>query len=341
MHRSFFGAMIGVALLLVACTVPPTQTELSLVATVGLDPDACATETLLELATTQPQTVYTCYTITNEGEGGVTVHDLSDDLHGDVLFGFDFLLLPGASVSTVDAGVVLESVISADTINDARWDGFANGRRVASASASSEVRLVPPLRYGAAVGTFVGDGNLDGVGPFAGNVVVLGILDLAGDPIAETVDVVITPAGGAPFTYTFDPAAALDGEVVLWVDDFAAPAALPATLGGRPLDFVRVAPREGVAASAIVGGDWNFAFPGRTITRTVDASQALEVPAVTEVAVDVTGTELTVGFAAAEGALAPLFGSPHFALSLEIREIDPELSWKRNAMHARLRAAKG
>jgi 5-carboxymethyl-2-hydroxymuconate isomerase len=43
-------------------------------------------------------------------------------------------------------------------------------------------------------------------------------------------------------------------------------------------------------------------------------------------------------FAAAENALAPLFDSPHFALSLEIREIDPELSWKRNAMHARLRA---
>ncbi|MCV0397268.1 MAG: 5-carboxymethyl-2-hydroxymuconate Delta-isomerase [Rhizobiaceae bacterium] len=42
-------------------------------------------------------------------------------------------------------------------------------------------------------------------------------------------------------------------------------------------------------------------------------------------------------FAAAQEVLAPLFDSPHFALSLEIREIDPELSWKRNAMHARLR----
>jgi 5-carboxymethyl-2-hydroxymuconate isomerase len=41
--------------------------------------------------------------------------------------------------------------------------------------------------------------------------------------------------------------------------------------------------------------------------------------------------------AAAEEALAPLLATPHFALSLEIREIDAELSWKRNAMHARLR----
>jgi 5-carboxymethyl-2-hydroxymuconate isomerase len=41
--------------------------------------------------------------------------------------------------------------------------------------------------------------------------------------------------------------------------------------------------------------------------------------------------------AAAEDALASLLSTPHFALSLEIREIDAELSWKRNAMHARLR----
>jgi 5-carboxymethyl-2-hydroxymuconate isomerase len=43
-------------------------------------------------------------------------------------------------------------------------------------------------------------------------------------------------------------------------------------------------------------------------------------------------------FAAASEVLAPLFRTPHFALSLEVREIDAELSWKKNAMHARLRA---
>ncbi len=37
--------------------------------------------------------------------------------------------------------------------------------------------------------------------------------------------------------------------------------------------------------------------------------------------------------------LAPLFETPHFALTLEIREIDPDLSWKKNAIHPRLRAA--
>ena len=42
-------------------------------------------------------------------------------------------------------------------------------------------------------------------------------------------------------------------------------------------------------------------------------------------------------FATANTLLAPLFETPHFALSLEIREIDAELSWKKNAIHPRLR----
>ncbi|BCH24485.1 5-carboxymethyl-2-hydroxymuconate isomerase [Mesorhizobium sp. L-8-10] len=42
-------------------------------------------------------------------------------------------------------------------------------------------------------------------------------------------------------------------------------------------------------------------------------------------------------FAAVESFLAPLFETPHFALSFEIREIDPDFSWKKNAIHPRLR----
>lgn len=42
-------------------------------------------------------------------------------------------------------------------------------------------------------------------------------------------------------------------------------------------------------------------------------------------------------FVTANSLLAPLFETPHFALSLEIREIDAELSWKKNAIHPRLR----
>jgi 5-carboxymethyl-2-hydroxymuconate isomerase len=42
-------------------------------------------------------------------------------------------------------------------------------------------------------------------------------------------------------------------------------------------------------------------------------------------------------FAAVIAHLGALCDSRHFALSLEIREIDPVLSWKKNGMHARLR----
>jgi 5-carboxymethyl-2-hydroxymuconate isomerase len=42
-------------------------------------------------------------------------------------------------------------------------------------------------------------------------------------------------------------------------------------------------------------------------------------------------------FAAMSSFLAPLFETPHFALSVEIREIDADLSWKKNAIHPRLR----
>ena len=42
-------------------------------------------------------------------------------------------------------------------------------------------------------------------------------------------------------------------------------------------------------------------------------------------------------FAAVSDHLAGLFATPHFALSLEVREIDPDFSWKKNAIHPRLR----
>lgn len=42
-------------------------------------------------------------------------------------------------------------------------------------------------------------------------------------------------------------------------------------------------------------------------------------------------------FAVAQDVARSLYSTPHFAMSLEIRTIDAELSWKKNAMHARLR----
>ncbi len=41
-------------------------------------------------------------------------------------------------------------------------------------------------------------------------------------------------------------------------------------------------------------------------------------------------------FAAVQAVLAQPLATPHFALSLEIRVIDPDLSWKDTPIHARL-----
>lgn len=46
-------------------------------------------------------------------------------------------------------------------------------------------------------------------------------------------------------------------------------------------------------------------------------------------------------FAVVTEHLSMLFATPHFALTLEIREIDPDLSWKKNAIHPRLRQMPG
>ena len=46
-------------------------------------------------------------------------------------------------------------------------------------------------------------------------------------------------------------------------------------------------------------------------------------------------------YAEASAFFSQRLKSPHFALSLEVREIDAELSWKTNSIHPRLRAGKG
>lgn len=45
-------------------------------------------------------------------------------------------------------------------------------------------------------------------------------------------------------------------------------------------------------------------------------------------------------FAAGRAVLAELLAAPHFAYSLEIREITTDLSWKDTPIHARLSGAK-
>ena len=51
---------------------------------------------------------------------------------------------------------------------------------------------------------------------------------------------------------------------------------------------------------------------------------------------DVLRAEGDILFATAQSILAARLSEPHFALSLEIKQSDPELSWKDTPIHARL-----
>jgi hypothetical protein len=295
--KSIWPLLAGTLLLSACSLLSSPEGGLSLVATVGTEADTCADAAEITTFSDAPTTVYYCYTITNTGDLSVPVHDLSDDLFGVILSDFAYDLAPGASVDTVAAGVVLAYEVSEPTVNAATWEGFARQRRVASAEASTTVTPVPPLQYGAVAGTVTGGSNLGTIGAFSGNVVLLGVLDLAGDPIAETLDVTITAPGFAPFVYTYDPADTLDGVVALILDDFEA-SLTPAALGalGVPTGFVRLERLDGVARAAAVGGDFVFEFPGETLVRTVDAAAAIALPEVTAATPDAEADAIEVTF---------------------------------------------
>lgn len=298
MNAKSIWLLLATALLLSACSLlSPPEGSLSLVATVGTEADTCADTAAINVFSDAPTTVYYCYTITNTGDVSIPLHGLSDDLFGVILRDFEFDLAPGASVDTVAAGVVLAYEVSALTVNAATWDGFSGSRRMASAEASTTVTPVPPLQYGAVAGTVTGGSNLGTIAGFSGNVVLLGVLDLAGDPIAETLDVTITAPGFAPFVYTYDPADTLDGVVALILDDLEA-SLTPAALGalGVPTAFVRVERLDGVARAAAVGGDFVFEFPGETLVRTVDAAAAIALPEVTAATPDAEADAIEVTF---------------------------------------------
>jgi len=243
--------------------------------------------------------VYVCYTITNEGELGIPIHDLSDSVNGVVLDDFDYPLAPGASIDTVAAGVVLAVEVDADTTFDAAWEGFVGSTRVATATATASVVYEVPLAYAAVVGTFVADGNLSTVDAYAGNVLVLGVRTLEGDPIEADVTVTITPPGRPSFEYTFDPDLMVDGVVVLFGEEFGDGLGLAsARLEAAGFATDRVAPSVAIGTAAALEGDWTFAFPGATLVRSADPVDTVEMPVVSAADASLDRTSLSVAFAA-------------------------------------------
>ncbi|MBI4916794.1 MAG: proprotein convertase P-domain-containing protein [Acidobacteria bacterium] len=117
--------------------VPPAY-GVSVTKTVGLDPATCASSTSITVA--PGTTVYYCYTVTNTGLNTLTTHDLVDDQLGTIFTGLSYSLAPGASVSTVAAGVTIASVVSSTVTNTGAWTGHgASGSASDSASATVTV----------------------------------------------------------------------------------------------------------------------------------------------------------------------------------------------------------
>lgn len=299
MHRSVpWLATAALALLLAACQAP--RADGALAATVGLDPDVCATESTLTLdASEAPHTVYVCYTITNTGDRSIGTHDLSDGANGTIWRGFAASLGAGASVDTVAAGEVLAVEVSGDTTFEAVWDGYVGTTRVASAEASAQVVYEAPLAYAAIVGTFTAASNAATVAPYAGNVVVLGARTLEGEPLDAPLVVTVTPPGLPAFEYTIDPEFALDGVVVLFWDDFSvglASSGAAARLEAAGFATDRVAPTAAIGASDALEGDWTFAFPGATLVRAADPTDTVAVPEVSAVDPSLDRTAVSVAF---------------------------------------------
>lgn len=296
MKRLLLVGSIAASLLITACTEP--QFDLALVATVGTDPDVCATESDIELFDGRSHTVYYCYTITNTGGAVVRVHDLVDELSGQVLRDFEYPLLPGESVDTVAAGVTIAVDLEADASNTGTWDGYLRGVRAATAEATATVTFVPPRQYGVVAGTFVAASNVDTVPGLDGNLLVLGALDLAGDPVSESFDITVTPPGAESFVVTYDPATAPDGVMALIVEDFDPGVASVALPGLRAEATVATVARSATAigTSAALSGEFVIEFPGQTIVRSVDATAKLTAPEVTSTVYDDAAFEVEVQF---------------------------------------------
>lgn len=113
--------------------------------TVGEDAASCATtDSITVPAGGGGTTVYYCYEVTNTGDVTLTTHSLVDSEFGAILTDFAYDLGPGASVNTVQAGLVISANITATTVNTATWTAMDATGASASATDSATVTVSPP-----------------------------------------------------------------------------------------------------------------------------------------------------------------------------------------------------
>jgi len=96
-------------------TVQQPTPALSLVKTVGTDPDVCAATNQITLPPGGGTVVY-CYEVTNTGTVSLTSHDLVDDQLGQLLNGFAYPLAPASSTFITET-----ASIATTTVNSATW----------------------------------------------------------------------------------------------------------------------------------------------------------------------------------------------------------------------------
>jgi hypothetical protein len=139
--------------------VGPDLGQITLVKTVGTDPEACAPDA--QLVIPAGTTVYYCYTVTNGTDFALGTHSLADDHLGQVFSSLAYDLAPGASVDTVAAGVEASAVIDESTTNTATWTATADEQSAApvvfDADAQATVTVEAPAAAPAdAAPTFTG-----------------------------------------------------------------------------------------------------------------------------------------------------------------------------------------
>ena len=163
--------------------------------------------------------------------------------------------------------------------------------------------------YEAAAGTFRGASNSAVVGSFSGNVLLMSVRSGNQRGVKTLVNITVPNVGTFPFA--FDPAFAVGGVIAVAIEDFSPTAQTlvspsqrlealrqgelepQAFTSGTP-GILRYRPSGMLLPQAAVGGDFVFAFPTKTVTVTVDASQVIAPPQVTNVTT--SGSAVQVAF---------------------------------------------
>lgn len=115
--------------------------SITLTKTVGLERDQCGTANELSI---EPGTVvYYCYTVENTSDLPLPLHTIRDENLGELRANVDFNLAPGATVNSVQLGIVAASAVNETTESGGEWIAVLNNSQgqPVRAVASDSVRV--------------------------------------------------------------------------------------------------------------------------------------------------------------------------------------------------------